>query len=530
MVLSRDEFAKCLKSDTFLAHIDIPNKQQAISTPPYDYTNSSEYADNLFDKLDTHNTGYLNFHAYMTLRLFTFSWRRCSVGAPFIEETNFECAIEIASGWKTMPRNVARKIYYFALELSGLESARNLDFISYVSVAESVRLYGKINGKEDNDITRNEFNLALDNNILPMRYNQDTINIFFKLIEEYDKPSEGLDISSFCFYDFWLKLFYKYQKTKMYFLNSTEFSLILDNPLYPRKMREEILLIPQNNLTDSSYDMYTYLNTSNYHDESDHFLKSFLETSSKTSMENSNHNSLNVASQNKWNLHQATGNNNLLAFNKNDTMKYIFNAIDANSDGLIDFYDFCGFIQINYIFSKNDPFKKGRIVAADLFDNFTTYSDYPLIGELSRLRAKKFSLYPQDLYVDLFSTLLALKIDDIINLYVRRLDKTTLFEVELRNVFKSVNRQFMPNNFLNKCLRGLNPDNIPLYDWECAFVQGEIRTLKFFENSMDKLTVKTSNLTLFNTMFHNIDPSLPQDGAVPTERPNSLPNPATQGY
>ena len=161
-------------------HIDVPSKNySALSASPLNYTNETVYADTLFDLLDPHETAYLNFHSYMHLRLFIFSWRRCSVAAPFIEESNFECAIEIAAGWKTMNRNTVRKLFFLALEMSGSIDIRNLDFVTYVSFAQAVRLYGKINGKEDNDVTRNELNLALDNNILPERFNQKTIEYLF---------------------------------------------------------------------------------------------------------------------------------------------------------------------------------------------------------------------------------------------------------------------------------------------------------------------------------------------------------------
>ena len=93
--LTRKEFRNCMKNDTFLMIIDVPSKNySALSANPLNYTNETTYADTLFDLLDPHETAYLNFHSYMSLRLFIFSWRRCSVGAPSIEETNFECLLK----------------------------------------------------------------------------------------------------------------------------------------------------------------------------------------------------------------------------------------------------------------------------------------------------------------------------------------------------------------------------------------------------------------------------------------------------
>jgi len=508
MQLSKAEFQGCLTNDSFLSIIDVPTRNySALTVSPYNYTNITEYGNNLFELLDPLNTNYLNFHSYMHLRLFIFSWRRCSVAAPFLEESNFECAIEISAGWKSMSRNQARKLFFLGLELSGSESLRNLDFVTYVSIAQAVRLYGKINGKEDNDITVAEMNLALDNNILPIRYNQDIIGYFFKLIEERDKANQGMDLLTFVFYDFWLKLFNKYENTRKYYLTYSEYVNIFSNPLYPKIMIDEIKKIPQNNLTTSSYQMYTYLNISNYQDESDHFLKSFLETSTSTNLKSEK-------SLNKWSINEAVNNQSAFAFNVNTTMLYMFKLIDQNSDGFINFYDFGGLMQVNYLFAKFDIYQKGRIVAGDLFENFTSYSNFPLVNYLIRERAKKFNLFPQDLYTDLYSAVLTLKIEDLINAHTRRLDKSTLFEVELKNIFAMINRQFVPDAFLNRCLRGVSADNIPLYDWECSYIQSETRTLTFYENSFDRLTAAANNITLFNTVFYNIESNLPQQGSI----------------
>jgi len=523
--LSRSEFQSCLKNDTFLSIIDIPNSNYSalMVDPQYNYTNASQYTNILFDLLDPQETNYLNFWSYMHLRLYIFSWKRCSVAAPFIEETNFECAIEIAAGWKTMSRNQARKLFFLALELSGNEALRNLDFITYVSFAQAVRLYGKINGKEDNDITRNEFNLALDNNILPLRYNQDIVGFFFKLIEETDRPNQGIDLLTFCFYDFWLKLFHMQENTRKYYLTFPEYLNIFKNPLYPKFMNDALEKIPQNNLTTASFQMYTYLNISNYQDESDHFLKSFLETSASVSVNTNTQAQTSksakaaattAAAKAQWSLHEAAKNISAFDFRLNDTMQFIFKVIDMNSDGFINFLDFGSLVQINYLFSKFDTYQKGRIVSGDLYDNFTNYADFPMVSYLTRLRARKFNSFPQDLYADLYSVILTLKIEDLVNVSARRTDKSTLFEVELKNIFAMVNRRFSPDAYLDRCLRGVSVDNIPLYDWECSYVQSEIRTLTFYENSFDRLTVQKNNLTLFNTVFYNIEANLPQQGTL----------------
>jgi len=513
-MLTRDEFQKCLKNDAFLNRVDIPDARfAAVQQPNMNYTNFNDYSSYLFDLLDTNKMQKLNFHNYMTLRLFTFSWTKCSVSAPFIDESSFECAIEVAAGWKTMHRNQARKLYYLALELSGSDTIRNLDFLTYTSVALSVRLYSKINGKEDNDITRTEIIMALDNNILPYRYNQDIIQQIIDLTKESDRANQGIDLVSFVFYDFWLRIFDVKNAKKRYHLKVEDFISACSTPLYPQSMFDAIQKIPQNNLTDNSYQMYTYLNISNYQDESDHFLKAFIELKSNADTQSSKKekNSLKkkvIATKNSWSIKEASEHITKFAFNQKRTLSNLFRIIDNDFDGSINFYDFGSFIQVNYIFSKFDKFKKGRLPAGQLGELLMSYSDFPIVSSNLRERAKRFHLLPADLYVDLDSTLLIIKIDDIIQANVRRSDKTTLYEIELKNILAYVNRRHVPEAYLNQCLRGNSADNIPLYDWECAVVHSEIRTLTYYENSMDYLTLKKGNLTLFNTVFVNKDNSL----------------------
>jgi len=510
-LLSREEFAGCLKNDTFLSRIDIPDSRfAAIQSSSLNYTNFTDYSGFLFDLLDTHKMGKLSFYNYMNLRLITFSWTKCSVSAPFIEESNFECAIEVAAGWKTMQRNQARRVFYLALELSGSDTIRNLDFLSYAAVALSVRLYGRINGKEDNDVTKTELLLALDNNILPLRYNQETVQQLLALTTESDKENEGIDLVSFVFYDFWLRIFDYKNAKKRYQLSVDEFIIVLTTPLYPPGMYDIVQKIPQNNLTDNAFQMYTYLNITNFQDESDHFLKSFIEANVNVDLANKKEKNNMKKSQNnnKWSLKEAAAKMNTFTYNQQKTLTGIFNVIDNDFDGAISFYDFASFVQVNYIFLKYDKYRKGRIPAGQLGEDLVSYSDYPVVSHKFRERAKRFNLMPADLYVDLSSAVLVLKIDDIVDANVRRSDKNTLFEVELKNIFTHVNRQHVPEAYLNKCLRGNSPDNIPLYDWECAVVESEIRALTYFENSMDYLTVKSQNITLFNTVFYNKDSSL----------------------
>jgi hypothetical protein len=154
-VLDLGEFTGCMGNDTYLNRIKPPSNVYAAQV---NYTDPNFFYQFIFNTLDTLNSGTLNFHAYMELRLFIFSWRKCSVVSPFLDETSWECAIDIVSGLKTPSRPTLRNTYYMCLEISNSQRIRNIDFISYLMFASSARLYGRINGKTDGDVTsKNKF-------------------------------------------------------------------------------------------------------------------------------------------------------------------------------------------------------------------------------------------------------------------------------------------------------------------------------------------------------------------------------------
>jgi hypothetical protein len=102
----------------------------------------------------------------------------------------------------------------------------------------------------------NEFNLVLDENMLPARYNQDIINKFFKLIAEEDSPDHGLDFQSFIYYDFALRLYGIQNTTRIWYLNPGEFIKVINNPLFNTNMMGEIYAIPMTNFTQVSLFFY----------------------------------------------------------------------------------------------------------------------------------------------------------------------------------------------------------------------------------------------------------------------------------
>lgn len=95
-------------NDTYFARVTPPDALYASSK---NVTDPTGFYMNLFQALDDHKTNYINFHAYMELRMMIFAWKKCSVNAPYIEESAWECAVEIVSGFKTHSRTTLRNTY-----------------------------------------------------------------------------------------------------------------------------------------------------------------------------------------------------------------------------------------------------------------------------------------------------------------------------------------------------------------------------------------------------------------------------------
>lgn len=500
-LLNLKEFTACLKTDPYLSRIAIPDKKFPLQGSVLKYKNAAEYAGILYGVFDDNKMGNMNFYNYMQLRLIAFSWMKCSPGSPFIEEANFECAIEKASGSKTMNRNQARALFEKTMSFSGSEN-REMDFVIFSEIALAVRLYGKLNGKGDNLANKNEMNLALDNNILPQRYNQKTVESFFQLANDSSSGNSlGIDLISFCFYDFWLRIFDQNAKKVRFTLTVDEFIKANNHALFPKNMQGTLKLIPQNNLSTASYNMFE--DTKDGKSEGAHFVKSFLQaTEKKITKESSNKKKENE----KWSLAQARGADKKLAYKEKETLSNIFNTLDSTFIGKIEFYDFGTFIQVLHMFTKLDPNNaKGRLVAGNLEKEIFNYKGYPIISKNLLIRSKRIKMLNPDLYMDFASVLLMMRIEDIAPNHTRRIDKSTMTEIELKNILSHVNRKFIPDGHLKICLRQTDEKTVPVYDYECAFTTTEASTLKFYENSFDYLTTQTQKIKLGPTQFNNKD-------------------------
>ena len=511
--LNMDEFKACMESDPYLKLITVPTERWASRK---NMTNKDLFYKEIFDVMDGHNSTAINFHGYMELRLVIFSWRRCGIQGPFIEEVNWECAIETITDMKTSTRTTLRNIFYMAHEMTGADNLRNLDFITFLYFAQGMMSYSRINGKMDSDITKNEFNLALDENALPKRYNQFLVDTFFKLTQDSNNLNGGIDLRTFIYYDFIFRLFGKQSKTRPYYLNFQEFAAVINDEIFPTKVRQELSLISDKSFSRDSYNMFTYMNISSFHDERDFFTK-FVEKSSTRKARNLNANKKVAAlSKHTSSLDSNVIQNHIMELpspgglpaNMTAVLLKIFNLIDVNSDGFIDYYDFGNFYQTAFLFSKFDVKEMGQILIGDAYEKYHYWAEFPRVSETYRERANRFNLVFQDSYVDLFLVTLIMRIDDLVALYTRKNDATTLYEYELKRIFMKCSLNFVLDSRLNNCVKGVDRRNIPKYDWECAFMTGLQQNIDYVESASAYNTVKAQNITLVNTVFNNVDPAL----------------------
>jgi len=409
-----------------------------------------------------------------------------------------------------MDRQTSRNIYYLAIKLApNAQRTRHIDFINFINLATSIRTYGSINQKEDADATKAEFNNALDNNILPIRFNQKVIDDFFKLVCDEDNPNQGIDIQTFWYFDAILKIFFNDSKSeKRWQADFNQFSIALDSGFFPSHFQKYIQLIPQFTIKNTSYMMEVYDKIRYFSTEEDHLmLPKFMQKESSKILSTKKvlnteqaKSSLTTKEQIRNTLTQSA------AFNKNATYSKLFTVLDADEDGFVDFYDFGIFVQVVTLFAEADVQNRGRVVAGVLLEKFSETSGLPTLNSKFREKAKRFGLINQDTNFDVLNALVIMKIDDIAFHYARKEDPSLLLEIELKQIFQRTGLINIPDGHITGCIRGLTKGYDPRkYDWECAVIIALKETLDFIERANDMTKMKSNNIKLGMTTYKNAD-------------------------
>lgn len=471
LLLDKKEFGNCMKSDPYLSLVQQPSRMYSTMR---NFTNTTAFNDDIFNFANNYDVN-MNFYDYVMMRLFAFAWRKCTVSNKFMDESNWECGIDITSGTKSLNTHTLRNIFQLGLKLTNSKSmpVRTLDFLTFYALGTSIRLFGKINAKENFDATLQEFNIALDTNILPTRYNQDIINQLFRLTRKENGGKNGLDLYSFVFYDHYLKLFYQGASNNRWSINPKEFAKICSHWMFPQSIFNYMTQVPTANFTSNTYNLRAHIN--NNHLEEEEFSGKFLELKTKRY--------------------------NNTSFNVKQVDARIFRLLDSNSNHFLTFYDFANFIQTFTLYEKTDSRDSDRVIVSDIAGAFSGYSSLPLYSSEFRARSNRFNLLDSDIYIDPFYTLAVTRMDDYVHHYIRRSDPTTVKEIELHLILDRINLKNFPAAHLDKCARGKDSNGIPLYDWECSIIAAINKALKYLEYTRDMKDIKSHGFNLTYTQY-----------------------------
>ena len=190
-----------------------------------------------------------------------------------------------------------------------------------------------------------------------------------------------------------------------------------------------------------------------------------------------------------------------LKYNEEKIIKKMFKILDSDEDDYITFYDFGEFIQVFHIYEQLDQKNKGRLFTGELYDGVKISSGIPSISQKFKYKAKKLSLLEQDTYIDVYSFLVVIKMEEFVNRYKRKSTPDLLTEIELIGILKKFEYDEIPFTKYSECGRGTTKDQIKLFDWECAFTKVIRETLYFYEKSADYITAMSYNMTLSSVNF-----------------------------
>lgn len=540
-MLSFVEYLGCIKNNTEFRYIKPAYSNYTALTP--NSTTSQFFYNFLFFILDSNNDQSLNFHEYMKLNLYAFSWKYCSVFANYVTESEFECAMQIAAQLNIANGNKLKVLYNFWIDLANNQNLRFLDFSYFVMLADSVRLHSLINLKKDDDATRREVDLAMDQGILPNRYNIDIIQSLFDLVEQSGRSNSGFDLFTFVFYDYYLRMFFSFSQERPYFLSIAEFASTVSSDLFSNRTRAEMILSPTYNLTGDSYNQFAFANITTFFSDNDFFFKfSQVESKDQSVLNKVNNQKAELNNKNmkanerkkghtKFHVKMRTMTNSknkyiedsfgpklqaslIHSFENryNITSPYIstlnnfFNLLDSKQIGYLSFYDFANFVQLGYIFENTDRQLLGTVTNDKLYDKLNSGLNFPSIGFRVSKRSYRLNEFEEDLPFDLFTFITVMKLDDLVGYYLADAQTTLIKEVDLRILLNKSNMGMLPNNLLDQCLRGLNSGQLPMYDWECAFKFGIKGNLNFYRDMNNRQNVRLNKLPMTNTALFQINP------------------------
>jgi hypothetical protein len=575
-ILSIDEFKKCVKQNKYFKVFNIDDVRQPkfmlnlikSNSKWTNITNTDSLAVRMVQIVDSMENGYLNFHDFMMLRLISFAWRKCGNIGFFIDEVNFECAFEVVAKTKTLSRNSARSLFNLALELSNFKSVRYLDLVTFSVVALNSRLYGKINTKNDGDITRNEFMTALESSLLPRRYNKNIIDDFFKLISGPDKKFNDLDLYTFVFLDTLLRMFSMDRPGRSETcITYADFISIINDFNFPKKIIQELYYIPYYNLSRNNYTQFMHVKIPKYFEENDFLMRKYRFKSLNKNNEKSGFKNkrkflhkfsedkkgakkpqeevteeiiTTTTTTNKTETKQGEGIPNFPnlkakmdwinkidtnyaensyyyilnprlyeSFNFTSTTKDIYHLMDFPQNNCVNFEEYAFFIQVIYLFKRFDKYNKGKLTALALNEDFRKYSEYPKVSHRINERIDKLRIISDETYLNPFYTYALLRVEDVAQQYVNQdFYSESVNEVNIHLILERINIRDYPEDLMRSCLKGYGEDNlnmkVPEYDWVCVVGKAVKHVSTFLETTTNKKITQKHKIKLENTDFYNM--------------------------
>ncbi|MCQ2820270.1 MAG: hypothetical protein MJ252_23640 [archaeon] len=484
-LLDKAAFKNCMKTDIYLKEIQPAQKLQKFMENVTSVDGMSEF---LFNLLDDNLKEGISFYEYFILRSIRYGWVKCSPNRDVIEEANFECAINSISNYKHMEHSELKALYNLAVKFSGGEGERDVDFLTYAHIVKSLMLYSLINQKSDEELTMREVTSALEQDILPQRYNKEIIDQLFNLIKDDYDPMRGMDATTFVFYDYFLRIFDKpnfiENKDNPRYLNQTEFkNLLMNNLLFPGDYREAVLsTVLFKGTTNESYSMETVNRPNNLEDLAEGNFISFVEKKRK------GRKLMDIITKAKNYKKELK-----------DLEEELFDINESTNRNFMTYFDFGSFVQISKIFDDLDPLQKGKLTAKELFDGFKSKTNLPSVSSQMKEKAKFFNMFPSTTYFDFLTTNMVLRVSDKVEPVL--VGGKNLEEVDLKAIMKKMHLNNVPDDYLSSCKRGKSERRLHLYDSVCSFKVAIQRHLDYINTQTDYLVANQEKLNLTDTEF-----------------------------
>lgn len=232
--LSQEEFVNCttINKEHFDNIIPQIKNQKLIKNNLilHGMKNKEDYASRLYE-LFVPKTYKIDYYVYMTIVLYNYAIKKCQNAPYFLYEKKFECLIQEVVPYRTLSHGTMKQLFNFCLKMSPSPEKREVDMPTFILVSLSVRLFGKINARNNYAVSKTEMINAAENGRLPVRYNEDIINNMFELTDR----NKLIDIHSFVFYDIILKIYKSYESGRKNKLNLDEFKMSLKHIFFPRR-------------------------------------------------------------------------------------------------------------------------------------------------------------------------------------------------------------------------------------------------------------------------------------------------------